>query len=189
MGKSPRNWRTVYPRTGGGNSSCLPPPRLGVGLSPHGRGKRGAADDVRHHRRSIPARAGETNLYPLPHFNPGVYPRTGGGNQLPPAQFLAPLGLSPHGRGKPQEHRRLRLIERSIPARAGETGPAAFPARALAVYPRTGGGNLTNMDGRPTAEGLSPHGRGKLVEDYGYNRRIRSIPARAGETAIYGNTA
>ena len=50
-----------------------------------------------------------------------VYPRTGGGNTPKDVSSEVSKGLSPHGRGKPILQQLLRLRERSIPARAGET--------------------------------------------------------------------
>ena len=71
---------------------------------------------------------------------------------------------------------------RSIPARAGETKGRGATALPSWVYPRTGGGNLGGAGGRVMPEGLSPHGRGKLIGIHLGGQDKGSIPARAGET-------
>ena len=91
----------VYPRTGGGNPPLPFKPVNRTGLSPHGRGKPPQTLKTAVRRGSIPARAGETMPVSSTSRNPGVYPRTGGGNALPCARASIALGLSPHGRGKP----------------------------------------------------------------------------------------
>ena len=71
---------TVYPRTGGGNSTVQPKLSIIAGLSPHGRGKRTASHREGLQKRSIPARAGETCGPWYRWQTLWVYPRTGGGN-------------------------------------------------------------------------------------------------------------
>ena len=50
------------------------------------------------------------------------------------------------------------------------------------VYPRTGGGNMLEIQNLLGIVGLSPHGRGKLIRPSVQAGIFRSIPARAGET-------
>ena len=156
-----RMGKTVYPRTGGGNYRRLGRYPLGEGLSPHGRGKRVDVSPGALTAGSIPARAGETPPSRNGPVHPKVYPRTGGGNF--PAPFAGSLGpgLSPHGRGKPNVAAYGQLINRSIPARAGETTIGRSSRGAPPVYPRTGGGNGISPLRRCPSLGLSPHGRGK----------------------------
>ena len=91
----------VYPRTGGGNINAVHNKGCQYGLSPHGRGKLAGLPDNAVVKRSIPARAGETGIFP-PMWRPGgVYPRTGGGNMSRMSKAEGAIGLSPHGRGKP----------------------------------------------------------------------------------------
>ena len=93
-----------------------------------------------------------------------VYPRTGGGNH----KSLCPNQVQPG----------------SIPARAGETIGYRRMRPVLTVYPRTGGGNYIQNGGHPVSLGLSPHGRGKRWRLRVGSGRVRSIPARAGETRM-----
>ena len=151
----------VYPRTGGGNSARIYRSKIGDGLSPHGRGKLEQLQAVFLRPGSIPARAGETHRCSTPSPLPPVYPRTGGGNFPTSCPLLLNIGLSPHGRGKPEGGGAKLTRVWSIPARAGET-PAVEPQSfATPVYPRTGGGNGNRRGKATPARGLSPHGRGK----------------------------
>ena len=74
--------------------------------------------------------------------------------------------------------------DRSIPARAGET--CCYPVTPVTprVYPRTGGGNQTGRQALGYADGLSPHGRGKPIQEGDQRGTAWSIPARAGETKV-----
>ena len=53
---------------------------------------------------------------------PGLYPRVGGGNPGISSSASTTPGLSPRGRGKRVHRRFLEVVDRSIPAWAGETG-------------------------------------------------------------------
>ena len=72
------------------------------------------------------------------------------------------MGLSPRGRGKPPR------LDWHIPPPS--------------VYPRVGGGNGNKPLIGYKRVGLSPRGRGKLLLLLVDRRRMRSIPAWAGET-------
>ena len=78
---------------------------------------------------------------PLPDIPSRVYPRVGGGNNIPDGVDNAVTGLSPRGRGKPPVAQRIAVGARSIPAWAGETPRACIRSRQGRVYPRVGGGN------------------------------------------------
>ena len=93
----------VYPRVGGGNSARSYRRRRSSGLSPRGRGKRRDSDRSLAERGSIPAWAGETSWNPGWSARPGVYPRVGGGNSGGKSRRRFPPGLSPRGRGKPNQ--------------------------------------------------------------------------------------
>ena len=131
----------VYPRTGGGNSAAVLMTVTCWGLSPHERGKQGLSNHPAVRAGSIPARAGETHPARGRGGNAPVYPRTGGGNECLPRSAVKHNGLSPHGRGKPTHTTASPRPTRSIPARAGETGPDSIRRQYRRVYPRTGGGN------------------------------------------------
>ena len=153
-----------------------------AGLSPHGRGKQIQGGLVLVGQGSIPARAGETPPSGAHTSSVQVYPRTGGGNGGTCLAMCIARGLSPHGRGKPLSPGRRDFLQRSIPARAGETPGGVADGGVGAVYPRTGGGNSSAGMRAVTWVGLSPHGRGKRQSGPAPAQWSGSIPARAGET-------
>ena len=113
---------SVYPRVGGGNVAPFPPTHNHIGLSPRGRGKRDRIYGQVGRGGSIPAWAGETRIRKSKPPGAVVYPRVGGGNSVTAAAFPLFDGLSPRGRGKLDGHVLNHLLQRSIPAWAGETG-------------------------------------------------------------------
>ena len=110
----------------------------------------------------------------------------GGGNYCVQGYPARPNGLSPRGRGKPRCCSALWYIRGSIPAWAGETAACIAAIAAFMVYPRVGGGNSRSNTGEKYVGGLSPRGRGKLLDVLFGCHRLRSIPAWAGETLTDG---
>ena len=116
-------------------------------------------------------------------------------------------GLSPHGRGNRRDRCKRRVIPAragkpqvrhwlnparagkprvcrrspygSIPARAGKPWTRHSPTNAIWVYPRTGGETWQLIHAGDL--GLSPHGRGNLMQRVLRLELQRSIPARAGK--------
>ena len=167
---------------GGGNAIAYHQVEAIVGLSPRGRGKHRPVHLQRIERRSIPAWAGETSSPVTGASTIKVYPRVGGGNPRTRPPTRASSGLSPRGRGKQRIVESDRYRSGSIPAWAGETRLPISPLTARKVYPRVGGGNISERSSAHISAGLSPRGRGKHAEYWGIVQQIRSIPAWAGET-------
>ena len=137
--REPR-WPRVYPRVCGG--TCAGAYRVcGCdGLSPRVRGNPRSAVAVSIYHRSIPACAGEPHGSALASTCSGVYPRVCGGT-IP--GFHHPsfnAGLSPRVRGNLVALFTKRLLDRSIPACAGEPVVNALCCECNAVYPRVCGG-------------------------------------------------
>ena len=172
----------VYPRVGGGNSARACISTIRSGLSPRGRGKPNDVVKPQMAWRSIPAWAGETHLAAQGFRRLAVYPRVGGGNLPCANSWTSSAGLSPRGRGKQRAISALDPVQRSIPAWAGETEARAAACQAWAVYPRVGGGNAASRFIQRLLIGLSPRGRGKLLQALDRHNIGRSIPAWAGET-------
>ena len=173
--------RRVYPRACGGTSWFTASTIRLSGLSPRVRGNR-----KRPHRsggtwRSIPARAGEPGGQPFRVERRGVYPRACGGTQTDKLFAVPNEGLSPRVRGNPVRTDVTVILNRSIPARAGEPRPPAFPRGIGSVYPRACGGTATDHRVAGSLAGLSPRVRGNLVSFLVAAGAVRSIPARAGE--------
>ncbi len=171
----------VYPRVGGGAGRYGKKYGSSSGLSPRGRGSHDFRPCLRLHSRSIPAWAGEPMARSSASAGLGVYPRVGGGAQPKPEPFQYDYGLSPRGRGSPHRDCRQSMIDRSIPAWAGEPISQQGQAYMLEVYPRVGGGAGRAVTPRHFLGGLSPRGRGSplsIIED---EVVAGSIPAGAGE--------
>ena len=86
-------------------------------------------------------------------------------------------------RGNLRSIRRPGAPRGSIPACAGEPGPAGKARRRLAVYPRVCGGTPDVYNFLPPTEGLSPRVRGNQIPARVQAVIVRSIPACAGEPA------
>ncbi len=90
-------------------------------------------------------------------------------------------GLSPRVRGNPFRRRDQHALRRSIPACAGEPGPAAALRAPSAVYPRVCGGTAVMPGCQTGIGGLSPRVRGNPLSVELRSSKLRSIPACAGE--------
>ena len=100
------------------------------------------------------------------------------------AALPASQGLSPRVRGNQAFHRRLKRLEGSIPARAGEP-PSPPPVLTVReVYPRACGGTKSPWSRSRRSRGLSPRVRGNHCFQWRYGAQGRSIPARAGEPNV-----
>ena len=151
------------------------------GLSPRVRGNPRRLRWRRKHAGSIPACAGEPDGCQGRNQPGEVYPRVCGGTppHAPPAQLGH--GLSPRVRGNQQQVRLAAILDRSIPACAGEPRRRPQTSGMLEVYPRVCGGTLTACVDTSDLQGLSPRVRGnRVVVLYG-SPSDRSIPACAGE--------
>ena len=169
------------PAWAGGTSLAYSAGVLTTGLSPRGRG-----NHSRSHRdvvipRSIPAWAGEPRANRAGVKEGWVYPRVGGGTGLRGTRNGFFGGLSPRGRGNPTRRTFRQLARRSIPAWAGEPYRGSCCRRRGRVYPRVGGGTRVEGGAWEDEYGLSPRGRGNPDSPPGSRRRLRSIPAWAGE--------
>ena len=173
--------KRVYPRVCGGSGSRAGHQRQCGGLSPRVRGKRRGDGTGAQLGRSIPACAGEARSRPPMRCSWPVYPRVCGGSQSPRPIGIHRAGLSPRVRGKQTNANDYSLPDGSIPACAGEATGAGAADSYDAVYPRVcGGSSAAGMQTSPP-RGLSPRVRGKRAMMLRNCRRIRSIPACAGE--------
>ena len=90
-------------------------------------------------------------------------------------------GLSPRGRGNQSIKALPSVLDRSIPAWAGEPDLAVAQYSRFKVYPRVGGGTAKRIAETQLDTGLSPRGRGNPHTGTPRRPLIRSIPAWAGE--------
>ena len=158
---------SVYPRVGGGTTVHDSKPHQQTGLSPRGRGNQVTAAAPGYQRGSIPAWAGEPWIRRNTTLMARVYPRVGGGTPASPLSILPSLGLSPRGRGNLLKPLCLGLVAGSIPAWAGEPRFMIPSRTSKRVYPRVGGGTAERQFNRAEKGGLSPRGRGNLIDKDG----------------------
>ena len=152
-----------------------------AGLSPRGRGNRQPTAAALPLQGSIPAWAGEPVPHHFRHVEVRVYPRVGGGTYNVATDTSHVYGLSPRGRGNPADQTSPIFRAGSIPAWAGEPRGGVGRPRLFGVYPRVGGGTEEEQEAHEYTRGLSPRGRGNLLETAPRLALPRSIPAWAGE--------
>ena len=109
-----------------------------------------------------------------------VHPRTRGEHEPSRPWRRARSGSSPHTRGTSPDGRGERRHRRFIPAHAGNIPVPNLAASHTTVHPRTRGehGRMRWRSGQ--VNGSSPHTRGTCVPGYHHCRRLRFIPAHAG---------
>ena len=171
----------VYPRVCGGTLSSHPTPATELGLSPRMRGNQGRVALNQSGFRSIPAYAGEPEVYTVSARAGKVYPRVCGGTVLAHLPGSDERGLSPRMRGNPKTGRCARCRLGSIPAYAGEPRPSNSWEPLYRVYPRVCGGTWLGASAAMYQGGLSPRMRGNRRQLLMVATWIRSIPAYAGE--------
>ena len=151
------------------------------GLSPRVRGNQFPVCLPPVVRRSIPACAGEPQIFSRRLGVGAVYPRVCGGTDYDNSPGDVGYGLSPRVRGNLDVYEPPDTRMRSIPACAGEPPARIHCYRGWAVYPRVCGGTPATPSPRPMWQGLSPRVRGNLPHRDDRRGGSGSIPACAGE--------
>ena len=172
---------SVYPRVCGGTSASPPSTGSIRGLSPRVRGNRRRCARLGGRVRSIPACAGEPAGGNRGRAVDEVYPRVCGGTSFRVRYPCAPSGLSPRVRGNHILDRCDDVIQRSIPACAGEPAGGNRGRAVDEVYPRVCGGTPKVYFPLLGIGGLSPRVRGNPGRGKEQRAHPRSIPACAGE--------
>ena len=173
--------RAVNPRQRGGSIRSAFTLYNRYGQSPPARGKLCEALNDPRRVRSIPASAGEAWEEWLKESASRVNPRQRGGSFPVGPLFPHTGGQSPPARGKRGAVHHLLQHLRSIPASAGEATTVSPLCTSRAVNPRQRGGSIRSAFTLYNRYGQSPPARGKLCEALNDPRRVRSIPASAGE--------
>ena len=173
----------VHPRVGGEHRMMPDSNISNTGSSPRGRGTLSFSSIAGPPRRFIPAWAGNTAARSDRAGRVPVHPRVGGEHVGEIDLRGDYTGSSPRGRGTPLMHEADGVIQRFIPAWAGNTGPPTERCSRTPVHPRVGGEHVRARPQTRYHPGSSPRGRGTprlyaLAEPLG-----RFIPAWAGNTA------
>ena len=131
-------------------------------------------------RRLIPARAGNMTWFSRrPKVCP-AHPRSRGEHSAAGASLLMRSGSSPLARGTSAEGEEPSIASRLIPARAGNIALAPAAGSAGTAHPRSRGEHETGNYFPSSPLGSSPLARGTCTLPVTIRRRVRLIPARAG---------
>ena len=180
-------WQSrVYPRVCGGTGRSHRLLQAVGGLSPRVRGNLESILSGLTRTRSIPACAGEPAAGVALVANWGVYPRVCGGTSPVQRQGRAVRGLSPRVRGNHGPSAPAGPWPGSIPACAGEPGPAIPSAPGGPVYPRVCGGTSRCASISCSVRGLSPRVRGNRSPSM-WTTGVKGgeIPAHRGGAKVY----
>ena len=92
-------------------------------------------------------------------------------------------GSSPLARGTRPDRNRSWVFLRFIPAHAGNTRAVDMGANHPPVHPRSRGEHMSSAMRYQSCAGLSPLARGTLIKRRLHVRKLRFIPAHAGNTS------
>ena len=110
------------------------------------------------------------------------HPRACGANWIMMSMLLWIVGSSPRMRGKLRVVVLAGLVERIIPAHAGQTTTDASRLPIAPDHPRACGANILDASPGAHPSGSSPRMRGKLLFRNVREPCARIIPAHAGQT-------
>ena len=134
--------------------------------------------------RIIPAHAGQTSDYFSSEIISSDHPRACGANNDFLVQLGAMVGSSPRMRGKPMQTADKVDEHRIIPAHAGQTRPRPRTPVSPTDHPRACGANGSMTCAFRSCSGSSPRMRGKHDLRQQPRRKLRIIPAHAGQTDL-----
>ena len=172
----------VHPRERGEHPVRVGQTALAVGSSPRARGTHPIKTRRLDPLRFIPASAGNTSASSSTEIKPTVHPRERGEHISHLAVATASAGSSPRARGTLGNHGKIDSFRRFIPASAGNTVSWDHPERQQSVHPRERGEHSQNRLIHAEELGSSPRARGTPAVHHPDNRRVRFIPASAGNT-------
>jgi hypothetical protein len=186
-GRRGRAVGTVHPRGRGEHRRVASQPSPSCGSSPRARGTPLRGRHVLHVRRFIPAGAGDTSQPGLASRVGSVHPRGRGEHIDNPKRDQIEDGSSPRARGTPGQSPGARHADRFIPAGAGNTRRHTPSRDHATVHPRGRGEHCIARCVHWRSTGSSPRARGTRTPAAARPRRLRFIPAGAGNTAWGGS--
>ncbi len=130
--------------------------------------------------RFIPAHAGNASRASRAARITSVHPRACGERQNDPGETAAGIGSSPRMRGTRLQPGGDIILDRFIPAHAGNAGAAPPGAPTVAVHPRACGERCRRHLTVRRFFGSSPRMRGTRHDFWPAENSIRFIPAHAG---------
>ena len=131
------------------------------GSSPRVRGRPTPRLQYRASRRLIPASAGQTYVYDSLHLYRRAHPRECGADLTHEAVRTARTGSSPRVRGRHTAPQKLTVLERLIPASAGQTVVHILAPVYRPAHPRECGADKLAGARLHAVKGSSPRVRGR----------------------------
>ena len=174
----------VHPRSRGEHCPTPSAIRRPNGSSPLARGTLAGRRRAPKPIRFIPARAGNTGCAASARTPAAVHPRSRGEHVRHRDARHHATGSSPLARGTQDAEGRRRVLDRFIPARAGNTRIHYSGRSSLPVHPRSRGEHTDSQTGWAARPGSSPLARGTQADDERAPVHLRFIPARAGNTKL-----
>ena len=159
------------------------------GSSPRVRGTLERVLDDLLQRRFIPACAGNAQLQPPQASQAAVHPRVCGERSRSRTDDDPAAGSSPRVRGTPRHYAFAALVDRFIPACAGNASARRRRPMTPAVHPRVCGERWPAVLTFSVVIGSSPRVRGTLRPSRFKFRPRRFIPACAGNATVRGHEA
>ena len=170
----------VHPRMCGERIRWYQPKSGKHGSSPHARGTPYILLYDSGNDRFIPACAGNASAGPRTSPARAVHPRMRGERSRKTGERAPVGGSSPHARGTRQADHLNRIVQRFIPAYAGNARAPRWPTWPNTVHPRIRGERFVAVTGCVAILGSSPHTRGTPRQPAARGRETRFIPAYAG---------
>ncbi len=172
----------VHPRGCGEHGKCQFIHGHSYGSSPRMRGTPVSSVRPSLLSRFIPADAGNTCSNWETCRKMTVHPRGCGEHDFIVCGIVHPVGSSPRMRGTLRDIMTAMVLDRFIPADAGNTHREAFRGRGTAVHPRGCGEHDSSLIRFVAAHGSSPRMRGTPAKGAAALTPDRFIPADAGNT-------
>ena len=179
---------SVHPRMRGERVRWAAAPSSISGSSPHVRGMPACRFNNIDPDRFIPACAGNASRISATCSATPVHPRMCGERIRWYQPKSGKHGSSPHARGTRQADHLNRIVQRFIPAYAGNATTLHRPHFWNSVHPRIRGERKTSDLCKQHPDGSSPHTRGTLRGGDRMRGHTRFIPAYAGNAQSPGRT-
>ena len=180
---------SAHPRSRGEHMKCPNITACKRGSSPLARGTRVELQELPCKRRLIPARAGNTLSVWVPYGSLPAHPRSRGEHSQCSWNARGFFGSSPLARGTRNHDAIAVIMERLIPARAGNTARWRTWSASQAAHPRSRGEHAPMSSPVKSKLGSSPLARGTHRLSPGIKLICRLIPARAGNTGHHSAAA
>ncbi len=172
-----------HPRMRGERQQTTQTQAANLGSSPHARGTLDALHRVEPAGRIIPACAGNAPTPRRCAWRHRDHPRMRGERLVEFREVYTDSGSSPHARGTLEQQAARMNASRIIPACAGNAEWVRMASMMGADHPRMRGERASAGSSITSSSGSSPHARGTHDPHGDSGRRVRIIPACAGNAA------